>query len=372
MSWLLGLQQLISYFAPGASNPIDQWSLSKLHLQKLRLKVSGESDRTGQGPYDVVLSAVLDAAQERQKSSDKATKLQAAWRRRNVQGKFQLAVNDMMEINGLIEGLEERERALSQMQETTAQTIEQAMRTAEQEEPPPPMPSETDMKNPKKMQEYMLMMGEYSARQQLKLTSLETEVRENQRVAAEVHEVSSKKRQLQDMSKRLQFSLNEAQVANLSESEAQAIADIQRELGVTPRGSIKAEGVREVRLYKEAQSTRLGIIFHQNTPAELGDVSSDYTPRAAGQQPVVLPVIKILDKTGIAGNCPDLHEGDQVLSVNGQAALSNIRAVQLLRESVGPVVLAVRDTPISKTPRNPDGTPQKNLGGGLRPIVQPS
>ena len=34
------------------------------------------------------------------------------------------------------------------------------------------------------------------------------------------------------------------------------------------------------------------------------------------------------------------------------------------------VVLAVRDTPISKTPRNPDGTPQKPTG--LRPIVQPS
>jgi len=369
LSWLLGLQQLIAYFSSGAANPIDQWTLSKLHLQKLRLKVSGESDRTGQGPYDVVLSAVLDAAQERQKSSDKATKLQAAWRRRNVQGKFQLAVNDMMEINGLIEGLEERERALSQRQEVTAFTIEKAMRTAEREEPPPKMPSDKDMKNPKKMQEYMLQMGEYSARQQLKLSSLEDEVRENQIVTAQVNKIAAEKRQLQDMSKRMQFSLNEAQVASLSESEAARVAEIQRELGVTPRGSIGAVGVREVRLYKEAQSTRLGIIFHQNTPAELGDVSSDYTPRATGQQPVVLPVIKILDKTGIAGNCADLHEGDQVLSVNGQAAISNIRAVQLLRESVGPVVLAVRDTPISKTPRA-DGTQPKLTG--LRPIVQPS
>ena len=66
---------------------------------------------------------------------------------------------------------------------------------------------------------------------------------------------------------------------------------------------------------------------------------------------MVLPVIKLLDpptlpptltrtltrtltltqtlKEGsIAGDCPDLHVGDQVLSVNGNAALSNVRTVQ--------------------------------------------
>ena len=51
------------------------------------------------GPYDVVLSAVLDVAQEAQITSEKAVTLQAAWRRRNVQGKFQTAVQEMMEIN---------------------------------------------------------------------------------------------------------------------------------------------------------------------------------------------------------------------------------------------------------------------------------
>ena len=85
----------------------------KLHLQKLRLKVSGESDRTGQGPYDVVLSAVLEVADEVQVGSEKATVLQAAWRRRNVQGKFQTAVQEMMEINGIIEGVEEKEKELA-------------------------------------------------------------------------------------------------------------------------------------------------------------------------------------------------------------------------------------------------------------------
>ena len=100
LSWLLGLQQLIVFFSPTLSDPSERWTLPKLHLQKLRLKVSGESDRTGQGPYDVVLEAVLDVAQEVHVGGEKATVLQAAWRRRNTQGKFQTAVQEMMEING--------------------------------------------------------------------------------------------------------------------------------------------------------------------------------------------------------------------------------------------------------------------------------
>mmetsp|Transcript_24836 Transcript_24836/g.51963 ORF Transcript_24836/g.51963 Transcript_24836/m.51963 type:complete len:509 (-) Transcript_24836:455-1981(-) len=369
LTWLLGLQQLIAYFAPQTPHAYERWSMPKLQLQKIRLRVSGESDRTGQGPHDVVLSAVLNAAQDVQKSTEQATRLQAAWRRRNVQGKFQAAVNELMEVNGLIEGLEERERELSERQERTALKIEEAMRSAEAESPPPRMPSEKDMCNPAKMQEYMLQMGEYSARQQLKLASIETEVRENQQVTAEAARVASEKRQLQDMSRRLQFSLSRAQLASLSEAEAQRVLEIQRELGVTPRGSIKGDGVREVRLYKQSVTTRLGIIFHQSTPSELGDVSSDATPRAAGEQPLVLPVIKVLDKSGIAASCPDIHEGDQVLSVNGRATLSNIAAVQMLREATGAVVLAVRDTPISKTPRAHSPVPRLT---GLRPLVQPS
>ena len=49
LPWLLGLQQLIVYFAQTPSQANERWTLPKLHLQKLRLKVSGESDRTGQG-----------------------------------------------------------------------------------------------------------------------------------------------------------------------------------------------------------------------------------------------------------------------------------------------------------------------------------
>ena len=168
--WLLGLQQLIAYFSPQATSVAERWTLPKLHLQKLRLKVSGESDRTGQGPYDVVLSAVLDAANDRVKGNDKATMLQAAWRRRNVQAKFQTAVGEMMEIDGLLEELSERERDLAKQQAATGLKIETAMKLAEQEEPPPSMPSEKDMKDPKKMQEYMLQVSAITVAQFIRAT----------------------------------------------------------------------------------------------------------------------------------------------------------------------------------------------------------
>jgi len=367
LPWLLGLQQLIVYFSPTVTSPSERWTLSKLHLQKLRLKVSGESDKSGQGPYDVVLSAVLDVAQDLQMKSGKATALQAAWRRRNVQGKFQTAVSEIMEINGLIEGIEEKERELKEQQTLTALKIEAAIKQAERDEPPPKMPSDKDMNDPKKMQEYMLQMGEYSARQQLKLANMESEVKDNQTVTGQIQQFAEEKRKLQNLSEKLQFSIGASELASLSPADAKKVADIQASLGVTPRGSIKDPTVRQVRLFKEMQSTRLGIIFHQNTPAELGDVSSDLTPRVAGQQPVVIPVIKVLDKSGIAGNAVNLHEGDQVLSVNGKAALSNIQAVQMLREATGEVVLAVRETPLSKTPRGAAASPIT----GLRPLNQP-
>ena len=206
-------------------------------------------------------------------------------------------------------------------------------------------------------------MGEYSARQQLKLSAIEDDVKANQQVTAEVNRVAAEKRQLKDMHARLQFSLNDSQKETLSDADLARVQEIQKQLGVTPRGGIYAAGVREVRLFKEAQNTRLGIIFHQSTP-EGSDVSSDYTPRAAGGREIILPVIKVLDKSGIAGACPDLKEGDQVLSVNGQAAISNVQAVQMLREACGPVVLAVRDT------KAPAASTSLNLSSGLRPINQ--
>jgi len=372
LPWLLALQQLIVYFSAASSAVNERWTLPKLHLQKLRLKVSGESDRTGQGPYDVVLSAVLDVATEMQQNAGKATVLQAAWRRRNVQGKFQTAVQEMMEINGLIEDIEARETDLMQKADATAAQIADSISADTKNEPPPKQPSDRDMADPKKMQEYMLQMGEYSARQQLKLQNMEETVLTNQKLSAEAHKLASEKRKLQNLSDKLQFSISAAQMETLTPEDASRVMKIQESLGVTPRGSIKNDAVRMVRLEKATQQTRLGIIFHQNTPEELTDQNVDVTPRSAGgPQPVVIPIIKVLDKSGIAGSCQDLHEGDQVLSVNGKAALSNIQAVQMLREAVGEVVLAVRETKISRTPRGTEVRTPANYSSGLRPINTP-
>lgn len=250
-----------------------------------------------------------------------------------------------------------------QKQQEVSLEIEKAMKQHERDEPPPRAPSSWDMKDPAKMQDYMLAMGEYSARQQLKLAGLQAEVEANQAVTAEVNRLQEEKRKLQNLSEKLQFSVSTAQLATLSPEEAQKVMDIQKQLGVTPRGSIKDMNVRSVTLHKPTQFTRLGIIFHQNTPEDL-DIDSDMTPRAGGVQPVVLPIIKVLDKSGIAGGSDGLHEGDQVLSVNGVAALSNVQAVQMLREAVGDVVLAVRETNL--TARGTGGA--KAYSSGLRPI----
>ena len=97
--------------------------------------------------------------------------------------------------------------------------------------------------------------------------------------------------------------------------------------------------VRTVTFHKESQSSRVGIYFYQTTPDELLG--------SAGDQ-IGLPVIKVLEASGVAGSCADLHEGDQVISVNGTAVLSNTQAVELMRQAVGGMTLAVRATKLSK------------------------
>ena len=379
LPWLLGLQQTIAFWAEQAGKPVppsEQWTLPKLHLQKLRLKVSGESDRTGQGPYDVVLSAVLDVAGEKV-THDEATKMiQKNFRRRNVQGKFQTAVQEMMEINGLLEDLTEKEAELKKQQDQTAADIQKGMASQGRSEAPPRQPSDRDMKDPTKMQEYMLQMGEYSARQQLNLAKVEGDVAKNQEVSAKLQELQTEKRKLENMSTKLMFGIQNAKIDTLTPEQAQAVLDIQSSLGVTPRGTIKAD-VRTVVLKKDTASTRLGIIFHQNTPEELIQ-DADTTPRAHGGRKelnelpanqIVLPVIKVIDPAGVASKV-DLNVGDQVLTVNGEAAISNVSTVSMLRAAVGDVVLVVRPTSISHTPRGSLKATPVSLGGGLRVLPQ--
>merc|ERR1719230_372019 len=172
----------------------------------------------------------------------------------------------------------------------------------------------------------MLQMGEYSARQQLNLAKVEGDVAKNQEVSAKLQELQTEKRKLENMSTKLMFGIQNTKIETLTPEQAQAVLDIQSSLGVTPRGTIKAD-VRTVKLFKETAQTRLGIIFHQNTPEELIQ-NSDITPRAHGgakevnelpANQIVLPVIKVIDPAGVAaGKDVGLHVGDQVVMVNGE------------------------------------------------------
>lgn len=57
-----------------------------------------------------------------------------------------------------MQDIEKKEEELKAKQDATALQIEKAMAQDLKDEPPPKMPSERDMKNPAKMQEYMLQV----------------------------------------------------------------------------------------------------------------------------------------------------------------------------------------------------------------------
>ena len=95
-----------------------------------------------------------------------------------------------------------------------------------------------------------------------------------------------------------------------------------------------APPVRVVTVYKETQATRIGIIFHQNPPMEL---RHEKEPGAALGVP---PIVKIIDANGISAHS-GLFEGDRLIAINSTAVMSNIQAVQMLREAVGTITFSV-------------------------------
>ena len=95
-----------------------------------------------------------------------------------------------------------------------------------------------------------------------------------------------------------------------------------------------APPVRVVTVYKETQATRIGIIFHQNPPMEL---RQEKEPGAALGVP---PIVKIIDANGISAHS-GLFEGDRLIAINRTAVMSNMQAVQMLREAVGTITFSV-------------------------------
>jgi len=62
LPWLCGLQQLISFFAPVRPPAHLTWTMPKLRIQKLRLKLTGEVEDTNEDVVNVLTSVVRDAA----------------------------------------------------------------------------------------------------------------------------------------------------------------------------------------------------------------------------------------------------------------------------------------------------------------------
>ena len=172
--------------------------------------------------------------------------------------------------------------------------------------------------------------------------------------------------------------MSRTQEAALTDEEKAYIAKVECDLGIVPCSSKKAASMREAQLHKDSANTRLGIMFYQTLPSQLDEASGDDSITPTSDARVVIPIIKAIDPAGIAGRCPDLLEGDEVLLINGQPAISNVVAVKLLREAVGPVVLTVRPTSKSQlpsqasSPRSVSAVPHSQPGSrpttGLKPL----
>ena len=76
---------------------------------------------------------------------------------------------------------------------------------------------------------------------------------------------------------------------------------------------------------------------------EEGPIGITFGADKPGQQPYV----QAIQQDSPAARTPGLAVRMPLLSVNGQAAISNVQAVQMLRDACGPVVLAVRDTTLA-------------------------
>ena len=122
----------------------------------------------------------------------------------------------------------------------------------------------------------------------------------------------------------------------MSASEKEGVAALTEELGVTPRGTITAEGVRTIEMFKSKKSDMLGIVFHSTLPAGL-KWDSDHTPRVPsyssepwlhgafdrtplgaphhsgwpGQSSVRLAIVDTIMEDGLAYACTELAKGDQ-------------------------------------------------------------
>ena len=95
-------------------------------------------------------------------------------------------------------------------------------------------PQQAEMNDPALMADFSRKMGEYSARQQMKLSSMKRVMNANQASTAEVYRLETERRRLVSMSTKLTFSIRDGTLAALSPEDRDAVSKIQQQLGCTP------------------------------------------------------------------------------------------------------------------------------------------
>ena len=91
--------------------------------------------------------------------------------------------------------------------------------------------------------------------------------------------------------------------------------------------------LREVKLFKESEETKIGAVFHRSDDAF---DKSFFNVEGSSVQ----PIIKKVDPGSMAESA-GLVPGDVVLSVNGISGLSNFQVVEMLRKGQGVFNLVV-------------------------------
>lgn len=92
------------------------------------------------------------------------------------------------------------------------------------------------------------------------------------------------------------------------------------------RYSEKMPALREVRLIKETDETKIGAVFHRSDDA--------FDKSFFNVEGSVQPIIKTVKSGGLAESS-GLVPGDVVLSVNGISGLNNFQVVEMLRQGKG-------------------------------------
>jgi len=139
----------------------------------------------------------------------------------------------------------------------------------------------------------------------------------------------SKKEQLFGQSKKAKKKAAAAAAAAAEQASAASSAyGSERE---KPKAAMPA--LREVKLVKESEETKIGAVFHR-----LDDAFDKSFFNVEGSS--VQPIIKKVDPGSMA-EMAGLVPGDIVLSVNGVSGLSNFQVVEMLRKGQGVFTLVV-------------------------------